>query len=781
MTLAPLSELSERVRLAHVAELRAKGSAALPELIEELVQPTWAVRRAVVAALSEAEPGAMSRLSEALSNSRENEAKIAGLVDALASTLNDVDDLVLALAEHPNPAVVCDAAQILGRRECARAVPRLSELTRHEDDNVALGAVEALGRIGGSAAVDALLPLAAGRNFFRTFPAIDVLGRSGDRRAVPTLLELVADPLYASEAVRALGRLAEPSAVVVLLDQLSQAPANLVGAIALALVAIHDESLERFGTGIAVERALLACEKLGEVRRQLTLALKRADASEQAALTQTLAWIGEESTVPALLELLGRAPEVARAAQSSLRRLGPIAEPQLICALHSASSELRRLLIPILSGKLLARAELIACLKDEDPTVRALACDALARTSDPGAVSALFELLADSDVRVAQAALAAIQSLGSEETRRLALQAARGADARVRRAALRIIGYFGYPEGLAALTEGSRADDEKLRDAAISGLPLIECPEALAVLLNAANHDSARTRASAMRALGHTSGDSTVCARLRAALADSDAWVRYYACQALGRLHDDASTPLLAERLHDAFGQVRVAAVEALGFLRGAQAFEVLKGVLSAGDSDLYRAALVALGSSKRAEALPELLSALASGDAATRLVALAALAELGGPETLAPIAQSSRDPDDGVRTAATGFLADRLEPAATGELITLLGNEPGRHDLLQALARPAPGRCDAIAAALLGADDLRATALVAALARMQTEEAAHAIRAALVASNDAARRAAATALIAVQDGASAVALERAALSDSDAEVRRICAVSLVR
>lgn len=781
MTLAPLTGLGEQVRLSHVAELRARGIAALPELIEELVQPTWSVRRQVVAALVEAEPRAMSLLSSALSNSRESEAKIAGLVDALSSTGNDVDDLVLALAEHHNPAVVCDAVQILGRRESARAVPRLSELTRHEDDNVALAAVEALGRIGGRVAIDALLPMAARRNFFRTFPTIDVLGRSGDRRAVPALLELVSDPLYASEAVRALGRLAEPSATAVLLDQLSRAPANLVGAIALALVAIHDESLARYGTGIAVERAMLACEKLADLRRQLTLALKRADASEQAALTQILSWIGEESTVPALFELLGGAPEVAGAAQSSLRRLGPIAEPQLISAMQNGSSELRRLLIPIVSGKLSARAELIACLKDEDASVRALACDALARTSDASAVPALFELLADSDARVGQAALAAIQSLGSEETRRLALEASHATDARVRRAGLRIIGYFGYPEGLAALSEGAEADDEKLRDAAISGLPLIDRQEALTVLLAAANHESARTRATAMRALGHTSGEAAASARLRSALADPEPWVRYYACQALGRLHDDASTALLAKLLEDAFGQVRVAAVEALASLRGGQAFEVLKGVLRSGDLDLYRAALVALGSSKRVEALPELLSALESGDAATRLVALSALAELGGPETLPPIARSTRDLDDGVRVAATGFLAARSELAATTELITLLSNEPGRHDLLRALARPAPGRCDAIGAALANVDDLRATALVAALARMQSEEAVLAIRTALASTNDAARRAAAAALIAVQDGASAAALERAALSDSDAEVRRICAAALSR
>ena len=771
----------ERARIARISELRARGSEALPELLDELVEPTWAVRRAVVAALSEAEPAGMPLLCAALASSRENEAKLAGLVDALSATRNDVDELVLALAEHENVAVLCDAAQILGRRESTRAIPRLAQLTGHTDDNVALAAVEALGRIGGRAAVDALLPLAASRNFFRTFPTIDVLGRSRDVRALPTLFALVADPLYAGEAVRALGRLGDPSAVPVLLEYLGRSPASLVSAIALALVAIHETSEQRFGTGAAVEHALMASPRLADVRRQLTLALKRADPSEQLALSQTLAWVGEESTVPTLIDLLRAPAEVASIAAASLKRLGAIAEPQLIEALHSGSSELRRALVPILSGKLAALDELIECLADDDSTVRALACDALARTSDPAAVPALFELLSEADARVGQAALAAIQSLGSDGTRRLALAGARSNDLRLRRAGLRIIGYFGYPEGLEALTEASQSSDEKLRDAAISGLPFIDGPEATSVLLGAANHESPRTRTAAVRALGHTAGEPLVRERLRAALADADAWVRYYACQALGRLKDDASTPLIAARLSDEFGQVRVAAVEALAHLRGAQAFEVLSGVLASDDVDLFRAALVALGLSKRVEALPHLLSALSSANAATRLVALSALAELGLPEALPAIAQATRDSDEGVRVAATGFLAARSDASATAELINLLSDDPSRQDLVRALARPQPGRSDAIAAALLAADDALAASLVAALARMHTEAPVLAIRRALASPNDAARRAAASALIAMQDGESMADLERAALSDPDAEVRRICAASLVR
>jgi HEAT repeat protein len=608
-----------------------------------------------------------------------------------------------------------------------------------------------------------------------------VLGRSRDSRALATLSRLAVDPLYATEAVRALGRIGDMSAVPVLVDLLARSSGGVACAIAMALVSIYDASEQRFGTGAAVQRALLTSERVADIRRQLTLALKRADSSEQVALGKALAWVGEESTIPTLIGLLRAAPEVAQVAAASLRKLGAVAEPLLLEAIRKGSSEERRALVPIVAGKLSARDQLVACLDDDDPTVRALSCDALAKTSDAGAAPAIFRLLGDSDARVGQAALAAIQSLGSDETRRLALAAARSADARIRRAGLRIVGYFGYPEGLGALAEAAQASDDHIREAAIAGLPFIDDGRALKLLLQAAEHASPKTRTAAVRALGHVASDDDVRRQLRQALRDDDAWVRYYACQALGRLRDDTATEDIAAALADASGQVRVAAVEALAHLRGTHAFQLLCGVLGSGDPDLQRAALVALGISKRAEALPPLLAALSTTDAATRLVALSALSELGLAEALPAVAAATRDADEGVRVAATGFLAARSDAAATDALIALLLDDPSDEALIHALARNLPGRASAIAAALISAGDGAAGALVASLARMQSAVGVEVIREALQSPNDAARRSAASALIAMQDAASTAALERAALTDPDAEVRRICAVALAR
>ncbi|HWP04563.1 MAG TPA: hypothetical protein VNN72_02420, partial [Polyangiaceae bacterium] len=58
--------------------LRDDGAAAVPALLEELVEPSWAVRRAVVSALAEGDRATARALCAALLSARGSEAKLAG-------------------------------------------------------------------------------------------------------------------------------------------------------------------------------------------------------------------------------------------------------------------------------------------------------------------------------------------------------------------------------------------------------------------------------------------------------------------------------------------------------------------------------------------------------------------------------------------------------------------------------------------------------------------------------------------------------------------------------
>jgi HEAT repeat protein len=591
----------ERVdRVEHLARVTDVDA-----LVRLLTEPSWAVRRAVIAALARIGTPAVRALVDVLVGGRGDETRLAATVDVLAATTADVDADMLELAKGVEPAVVCDAIQVLGRRRSRAALPRLIALATHRDDNVAVAALEALGRIGGVETVDALVAAVEAKHFFRTFPALDALGRTGDVRAVRPLAALLADPLYVAEAARALGRTGQEQAVAPLANLLARPTDVLVRTAVVALAELRERYESRFGDTPEITRALPTCVEPARATRRIVSTLTGVGTTESVATARVLAWLGDALAITTLLEMIMLADPVGAAAIDALRRLASAATPYILAAIVEGNSAQRARLLPILGASAHQSDALVLCLEDPDADVKVRACEALARLGDTRHVAALFRCIGDRDTRVSQAAAAAIQSLGSRETKTLSLEQARSNDARTRRAALRIIAYFGYPEGLDVLVSAMTDDDEKIREAAIYGLPLIDDARALEALLGQAAHPDARTRAAITRALGQTEPANAVVEALRRALGDEDAWVRYYATQSLGRLKVGAAAPWLIERMADVTGQVRVAAVESLAHLDDARAEDALVEAARSDDLDMRRAALLGLGISRRPRALP--------------------------------------------------------------------------------------------------------------------------------------------------------------------------------
>ena len=416
----------ERQRLERIERLVADGAAGVAPLIDLLDDPSWTVRRAVVAGLAAGGSAVVAPLCRALRDRRDNEARIAATVDALAALDAEVDATLTAMASNPDPAIVADVAQILGRRRSRDALPTLAALIHHQDDNVAVAAIEALGRVGGRAAVDSLVEAVRSGNFFRIFPAIDVLGRSGDPRAVAPLTALLDEPQYAAEAARALGRTGDRAAVAPLMALVGRGAGAIVRVAALALNELRQRNAEHFGSGERIEEAITEARGAGTVR-QLVRALSDGETSEKAALCFVLAVLRDVSTAPALTALLDGPVEVVEAASNALKRIGPEANAQILLEIRSGG--VKRALLPLVSHTM-AEADVVACLVNPNPDVRSLACEALGRMGATGAAAALFPLLADPNPRVAFAALGAIQSLGGRETERLTLAALRSPEAR---------------------------------------------------------------------------------------------------------------------------------------------------------------------------------------------------------------------------------------------------------------------------------------------------------------------------------------------------------------
>jgi HEAT repeat protein len=769
----------EDLRRVEEIDRLARGG-GVERLITMLDDPSWAVRRAVVAALAASGPGAVGLLCDALQHRRESEGRIAATVDALAAISGDADPALAAMVAGAEVPVLADIAQILGRRRTTSALPTVVALSRHGDDNVAATAIEALGRIGGRAAVDSLVDAIKSGNFFRAFPAIEVLGRSGDPRAVAPLTALLEQPQYVTEAARALGRTGDIAAVTPLVRLVAKSSSATVRLAAVALNDLHRRYRERFGSGEAVETEIGARARELKIARRLTLALADGDATEQAALCFLSGVVRDPSAAPSLTALLDAPPPVADAAASALRALGPQVEQQILQGIRVGDRTHKRALLPFVSSGV-ATADVVACLTDADADVRVLACDALGRTGAVAAVGALFPLLADVDPRVSYAAVAAIQSLGSRETERLAIAAATSADVRVRRVALRILTYFGSSLALDVFLAALGDADERVREAAVQGLPFMDDHRAFDALLSAAKDPVERTRAAAMRSLGQCVGDLRASAYLLKGLGDADPWVRYYACQALGKVAFEPAADAIVRLLGDPAGQVRVAAVEALSCLHGDVAAQALRAAAADPDSDIKRAALVGLGVAQRPDSLPLILDAARASDPATRLVAVSALAGFRSLAVLSAFRVAASDADESVRTASIGFLAAMTGGPATRTLISLLATTTSTEQVLAALSLHVEGRIAGLVLGLEEADDETAPALTSALARMRRPDAAAALVRAMGMRNVAARKAAATALAVLASKESLAVLRKAASDDPEPEVRQICSLLLAR
>ncbi len=768
---------AERERVEHIDHLMAAGTESVPALIAQLEDASWTVRRAVVAALGALGDAALPALVAHLRQGRGNETVVAAVVDTLVASAGDVRAALTPLVADSDPAVVADVAQVLGRRQDPSATPLLVTLTEHASDNVAVAAIEALGRIGGRSAVEPLVRAVGSGNFFRVFPAVDVLGRSGDPRAIPALASLLSHRLYALEVARALGRSGDRNAVGPLAALLLGTTSAEVRVGAQALADLWQRFRRTYGTSTPVEDALRRAVNARQVARSLTGALAGADAAEKAAIALTAGMLHDEAAVSLLATLIREPDEVvAAAAAEGLRNTGSRFEDVLLRQIREDNSPRRKLLLPLITHAASA-GDVARCLEDEDSEVRIAACDALARIGNTSVVGALFQKLSDPNAAVVQAAVGAIQSLGSAETEPLAIAAARSPSASVRRWALRILGYFGSRAALEVCLAGLQDDDVRVRDSAIAGLPYIEDLRAREALIEAAKDTVPRTRASAMRALGACRSDVRAQSVLMRGLTDSDPWVRYYACQSLGRLEAEPAAEVIARLLNDEAGQVRVAAVEALAYLKSQSAYDHLLATAASDDGDVVRAALIGLGLRRSPDSIPVLLKAATSPDAATRMVALGAIAGFDHQDVTDVLAAAALDQDEAIRNAAIGFLAGRR--GATPVLIELLRQQRSSPRLHDALAHGSSDRVGGLLAALETADDETAPLLTSALARMQRPDALAALTRSLKMPHLPARKAAAMTLAGMATRDALASLRAAAASDPDPEVRRICALGL--
>jgi HEAT repeat protein len=326
-----------------------------------------------------------------------------------------------------------------------------------------------------------------------------------------------------------------------------------------------------------------------------------------------------------------------------------------------------------------------------------------------------------------------------------------------------------------------------VRRAALEHLPFIDEARALPVLRRAIAEDTPRARAAAATALGRVEGPEAR-ATLHEALADPDAWVRYFAARALAEHgHEDALDALSALAAEDPAPHVRIAALESIGAIDGPRATSMLQPYAGTAERDIAVAALVALGHVSDEAALPTLQHALRSDDPARRLAAVRALGHRGGAASVGLLRWTAGgDASEEVsRAALDGLVTLAAQPGgwadAIDAVVELTADPKRREAAVAALARMPGARCDRVALGLAHASPEVRRATIDTLTRMKHPDASSRVREALDAPDATVREAAVAALDRV--GATGLTRKLAAMAagDPDTGVRRAAGAALAR
>jgi HEAT repeat protein len=416
---------------------------------------------------------------------------------------------------------------------------------------------------------------------YGSYAAAEALGKFGDERAVGPLINAVVRNDYSNAvAARALGCLGAQSAIGPLVSALT-------------------------GDGPADREAMAeALADLGARDALLSVAADDVNGGMISRWPAIRALVALQDTrvidVLTALSLGGdyREVEVARA----LGRLGARRGiGRLAWNLHSDDDELRRASVEAL-GALAEHAGLpfiLRTLGDESPAVQDAAARAAAAV--PGAYGPLTYALWDEEPRVRAGACEALRLLGDARAARWLCHHMQlvGQPYFVRRAAAAALAVLPEEPCRADIVmrlarEADTAEDEERRLRAVELLGALATAHEVGELIRRLADQRPRVRLVVVEALTRL-GDPAVGPALTSALSDESASVRARAARALGDRPGSDAVEGLIRALHDSSTDVAVRAAESLGRLRAVSATAVLWQAHAKGPQVLRRAAAGAL------------------------------------------------------------------------------------------------------------------------------------------------------------------------------------------
>jgi HEAT repeat protein len=728
-TAARLKDPDGRLRkeaIETLFELRAKE--AIPDLAACLKDPNHGVREEALVAIwrlgrddalplllpvfKDPSPDVKLRAMDWLS-----EASGPGIVEAFQRLLDDKE----------SPGVVAKAAEALGVRRVAGAIPRIRTLLDHPDGSVRSAAVKALGAQLDRKELVAMVRFVADDDVVMRRAAIDVLRARRCREAIPELRKLLAHGngevrRAAIVALRQLGAWEATGDLAALLrdpdpdvrDAVPQALAELRARVAVpALVdGLADprlrlqavKALGELGSAEAVP-GLFRCLKDGEARvpeaaLQSILLLQAEEVAEEIGrfdLDHRVAWsdlmemLQPRKLVPDLLQRAASSePKSKERAMIALQALeAPESTPALLGLVRSGSFTHRLWALTWLDARRSKEEAALLLKLLEDPDLQAEA--ALGAVHLEGAAAILVKLLASPDASVRMRALQGLEKLRAREA---------------------------LPQILARLDD----DDENVRELAVSALRATGAKETVPTLEALLGGDPDEVRGEAVEALAEMGAPSAEAAALR--LLDDPVWhVRTSAARALAALGTPGAKAGIQKLFRDEVEEVRQWALWVFGDLAGKDDVPGVAALLADRQAGVRAAACDVLARIGVSEAGPMIVPRLGDRSEFVRCHAVEALVGLGVKGALPSVAPLLGDPAGIVRERAVWAVtlfegADRIAPLLADEApgvrrtaadaIGARGSEKAAAFLRHEWAEARVAACRALGAMGKGADEIR-------------------------------------------------------------------------
>jgi HEAT repeat protein len=597
-----------------------KDPACIPDLVNAMKDSSWRVRKTAVDILfMDYATGDYIDGLVGLLHIEDNAGARNSAIEALIKLGRKATVFLIDAFKTPNRDARKFIIDVLGELKDNRSLGLMLEALRDEDENVRATAVEHLGKIGEVSAVDALIDILDNGDLWTAYPAADALGRIGNRKAVPHLLRALDRKPMREPVLKALGLLADPSALGKIIPLLEDGSKNVQEQTLKTIERLYHNGID---AGLITDT--LKAE-LGE--KAIQLILKHAWSNKKEVRIAAILLSGlmkDEAAYGPLLDI-SQEDEFSEDIKKALVYIGSW-KPESLLKLFKTDSVHRLRFICDVAGKIGSPVYydvLEAMLGNEDGHVRALAALSISRLGRQEAGNKLLTLLTDPYEDVQEAAVCALGNLVDYIDTGELLAMLRSENRYLRRNTAILLGKKKDEGAVSDLGFALKDEEVIVRKAVVVALSSIGTAEAVRHLTCSLTDEEPDIRITAILSLASAGGAGVLDSMLILAV-DPDDFVRVSAAKALGILKDYRAVKTLTGMLSDRSGFVTTAAIESLKAFAGDEARDAILNMLSSDDEEIKRTAISALEVFEGVE--DRLISFLKDPDWASRVAAVRVL-----------------------------------------------------------------------------------------------------------------------------------------------------------